>query len=333
MEQRFITIIGLLVAISLNGCGKIALSLFQSKPTEFKEDPDSPLLNLEERCGASRADLMNPNYVMLSADFKSLPITTLGEKNGIAYAAALRATTHIVARNGLNQADTTVAVESLAGKDAATGTILTNSAVDSVVRPDAENSAKDSTGSIFTSSTNGATVLRLAREDNSIFKGMLCAVGFADSQRDTVGGTTGEIRFDQPTPLSLNPKASAATYELELGAGRSFLSNVRILTAKSTWVQNSGWIPVQVNWKKVSADLTQSSQVTGLDLPTIKADVAYEVSITVTGTQPYMVGLSKRRVYYVDTSTKQFAAILDDSGKIQSGTTDKVLPPVILLPQ
>jgi hypothetical protein len=333
MKQPFLTCMTMLIIIFTASCGKVALSLFQSNNTAFKEDPSSPLIDIEQRCGASKADLLDPNYIILSADFKSLPINSSGEKDGISYTVQLRATTHIDSRSKLNQTDTTVVVESLSGKDAS-GVVLSASAADKVIRPDAENNAKDSTGSVYGSSTTGATILRLAREDNSPYKNMLCAVGFIDSQRDgRGGGTTGEVRFDQPLPISLNPKAASTTYDLELGANRVFQLNAKILTTKTGWVQNTTFVPVQVTWNKVSTDIKQSSQVTGQDLPVIKADVAYEVTIATTGTQPYMIGLSRRRVFYVDTSTHQFTAIIDDSGKIQNGTTDKVLPPTVLLPQ
>lgn len=332
MRQRFFTCMGLLIIISTASCGKVALSLFQSNNAGLKEDPNSPLIDIEQRCGASKNDLLDPNFIILSAGFKSLPINSSGEKDGISYTVQLRATTHIDSRSKLNQIDTTVVVESLSGKDSK-GIVLSAAAADKVVRPDAENNAKDSSGSVYGSATTGATILRLAREDNSPYKDMLCAVGFVDSQRDGRGGTTGEIRFEQPLPLSLNPRAASTTYDLELGTSRTFQANARIVTSKTGWIQNTTSVPVQVTWNKVSTDIKQSSQVTGQDLPTIKADVAYEVIITTTGTQPYMIGLSRRRVYYVDTSTHQFTAIVEDSGQVQNGTTDKVLAPTVLIPQ
>ena len=319
------------ILLLTTGCGNIALSIFQPKATSLVEDPDSLLADMQTRCGASMNDLSDPDFVILTANYKSLPINSEGTKDGITYKVVTQATSTILAKGGSSQVSVNAAVQSMSGQDS-TGTILTGPALDKVVRPGAESNTTAATGTVFSSSTPGSHILRLSRQDGP-YKNMLCAVSFGASQRDTLGGNTGELKFDQPTPLSINPRAAAATYDSELGAGKVFSSNVSITTSKAGWPQAGTSIPIVVTWRKVAADINQSGQVTGQTLPAIKADVAYEVTVTSTSVQPFLFGISKRRVYYIDTSAHQLAAIVDDSGKPQIGVENKTLPVTVLIPQ
>lgn len=331
MNGTFSTFLVLLnTAWILTSCGNVALSLFQPKTSAFVEDPNSPLADMVTRCGGTATDFSDPDFVILAQNFKSLPILTEGTKDGITYKVQTQASATVIAKSGSNQVTTNVAIVSLEGKDA-TGTILTGGSLDKVVKPEAEASIKANTGVVTYSGAAGSLILRLSRQEGQ-FKNVLCAVSFTMSFKDALSDSTGEVRFDQPTPLSLNPKASVSTYNSEIGEGRIFQSNAIVVTPKSEWGQVAGSTPIQVTWKKVSPDINQSSQVTDQQVPAIKADIAYEVVVTSTAIQPYQLGLARRRVYYVDTTAHSFAAIVNDSGKSQTGTTT-VLPPTVFIPQ
>lgn len=319
------------VLLLLTGCGNVALMIFQPKSTGLVEDPDSLLADMQGRCGASMTDLSDPDFVLLTATFKSLPITSEGVKDGISYKVTTQAASSILAKGGSSQVSVNAAVQSMSAQDSS-GVVLTAPALDRVVRPSAESNIAASSGTIYSSSTPGSHILRLSRQDGP-YKNMLCAVSFTASQKDTLGGGTGELKFDQPTPLSINPRAAAATYEAELGAGKIFSTNVSITTSKTGWPQANTSIPIVVTWRKVATDINQSSQVTGQTLPAIKADVAYEVTVTSSSVQPFVFGISRRRVYYVDTTARQLVAIVDDSGKPQIGEDNKILPVTVLIPQ
>ena len=290
------------ILLLTTGCGNIALSIFQPKATSLVEDPDSLLADMQTRCGASMNDLSDPDFVILTANYKSLPINSEGTKDGITYKVVTQATSTILAKGGSSQVSVNAAVQSMSGQDS-TGTILTGPALDKVVRPGAESNTTAATGTVFSSSTPGSHILRLSRQDGP-YKNMLCAVSFGASQRDTLGGNTGELKFDQP-----------------------------ITPSQAGWPQAGTSIPSVVTWRKVAAEINQSGQVTGQTLPAIKADVAYEVTVTSTSVQPFLFGISKRRVYYIDTSAHQLAAIVDDSGKPQIGVENKTLPVTVLIPQ
>lgn len=332
MMRTFSKLFALLsVTLQISGCGKTALSLFQSKPTSLVEDPDSLLADMQTRCGATLNELSDPEFVILSATYKSLPITTDGVKDGITYRVVTQAMSAILAKGGSNQVNISASVQSMSAKDAS-GTILTEAALDKVIRPRTATNIAANTGSLYNSSTPGSLILRLSRQEGP-YKNMLCAASFITSQRDTLGGTTGEIKFDVPTPLSPNPRASLPTFETELGNGKVFNANVTITTAKAGWPQASTVIPIVITWRKVSTDINQSGQVPGQTLPSVKADLAYEVTITSTTVSPPSFGLSRRRVFYIDTATRMLSAIVDDSGKAQLGTENTTLPATVLIPQ
>lgn len=332
MDRIFLHYFAFLLATGvLSSCGKTVLGMFQAQSSNFIEDPNSPLADMATRCGASMSDLQDPDFVIVSSRFQSTVVAD-GTKDGVTYSVVTLVTSTITAKGGSSQVDVNVAIQSMSAKDSA-GVVLTQASLDKVVKPAAENNTNANSGTMISTSAPGTQLMRLSRQDGP-YKNMLCAVGFTAGQKDLTGGTTGEVRFEQPIPLSLNPKAAASTYENELGNGRQFQINATIVAAKPSWGQIGGTVPLQVNWQKVSPDIKQSSQIPGANIPAVQADVAYEVTVNAGAFQPYQIGLSKRRVFYVNSSTHQLVAIVDESGKPQIGSTDnKVNPPVILVTQ
>lgn len=258
-------------------------------------------------------------------------MTTDGVKDGITYRVVTQAVSTVMAKGGSNKVDISASVQSISAKDAA-GTVLTEAAVDKVVRPRTASNIAANTGVIDNTSAPGSLILRLSRQEGP-YKNMLCAASFITHQKDTLGTGTGELKFDLPTPLTPNPRAPLSTFEKELGEGKVFTPNVTITTVKAGWPQVDTVIPVVVTWRKVSPDINQSGQVPGQSLPEVKADLAYEVTITSSTLPPPTFGLSRRRVYYIDTTTRMLNAIVDDSGKAQIGSENTTLPVTVLIAQ
>ena len=329
MRFRFIPILISICALPLS-CGKIGLSVLQSSnKSDFIHDDDGTGLgNLQDRCGASVSDLSNPDFVAVQQTLKSLPITLTGTQDGFDYTVVTAATLNITGKSSSNISDANVLVQS----------VSTNPrGGESIAKVKADNATIDNSGRLEGLSFSSGQLLKLSN-DNPMYKNMLCSVGFSRTQRDYMGekGPLGEITFDLPTPLAMNPMASADTFAKELGNERTFKVTATVTVTKDGWAPVGSRIPLSIKWRKVTPTLKDGAGETRQDLPNLGSSiVAYEMTIDAGATAPSTIGLAVRRDFFIDTALHRFAAIVEETGKIDPGdpTKKKKVPVVVLIAQ
>ncbi|MCX6117489.1 MAG: hypothetical protein NT027_08110 [Proteobacteria bacterium] len=317
--------------VALTGCGNIFLSMTsggKSPAASFKLDEDSVFNDVQTRCGGTTAELSSTKTPFLVADFTSLPIVVTGKRRDIEYKVEAIAKLHV--ESGGPNPGSKIDTELKSITATSGGVDMVKGAIDELIRPDAEKSIAEKRGTSTSTSVPSLTIIKLGKEEGP-YKGMFCAVGFNLGQADNKGGQKGALSFDKPLPLALNPKAGIDTYSMELGEGKSFTATVTVDVAKKEGLPAGTEVPVTVTWKKISSDIKKLSGIpTTMNLPKISSDIAYEVITKTSGKHSLAkLGMSSRRVFYVNTTEKNFAAIVEFSEKEEDATEE--VPPTVLV--
>lgn len=340
MSPRILTFyaqftLGTLALTSLSSCGKVFLQATTGEDTSassFKQDANSAFNNMKERCGGNSDEMSDTDNPFLVLNLKSFALTSKGKDNGIEYAVDLEATSYVESKGAASFNETDVKIVKITAESG--GEAVTDAAINQFIRPKAERTIRKSIGQSSGTSVPVTTLQKMHKGEQSYraYKDMFCSVSFSLGQTDDLGGQKSSLSFSNPLPVALNPKAALDTYVSELGDGKTITSEVTIKTAKDDWLPAGTKIPVTVTIKKVSTDISKLSGLpTGTKVPAITATVAYEfVTTGPKDTLTSKFGLTKRSVYYVNTETKSFAAIVNESDRVENGVTQ---PPVIMQPQ
>ncbi len=317
--------------MSLTGCGNIFLSMTsggKSPASSFKLDEDSVFNDVQTRCGGTTSELSSTKTPFLVADFTSLPIIATGKRRDIEYKVEAIAKLHIESGGPNPGSKIDINLKNISATSG--GVDMVKGAVDELIRPDAEKSMAEKRGSSTSTSVPSLTIIKLGKEEGP-YKGMFCAVGFNLGQADNKGGQKGALSFDMPLPLALNPKAGIDTYSMELGEGKSFTATVTVDVAKKEGLPAGTEVPVTVTWKKISPDIKKLAGIpTSMNIPKLNSDIAYEVTAKTSGQHSLAkLGMSARRAFYVNTTEKNFTAIVEFSEK-EEGSEQEV-PPTVLV--
>jgi hypothetical protein len=329
---------GLALCVLYSGCGNVLLNLTsggKEGASSFKLDEGSALNDTASRCGGSISELSDPNNAFFAQSLTSNVLVS-GSRRDINYNVKVRATVRIESKGGKSSSEVQAVVVDITGDSK--GEPLVKGALDTLVRPEAESSTKKKNAKSTSTSVPSIDLLRYYKDESSQLKGVFCAVGLTKSSKVSKSVGTVEFEFKEPMPLSLNPKAALATYESELTkTPRTFSTTATIKQASADSLPAGSTAEVTVVWKKLSQPiLSQAVPASDAnDLPSIKADAAYEVSISVSSggaaVAPEKLGLTRRRVFFVDSSSKRFSAIVDDPTP-DPESTEKV-PVTILVGQ
>ena len=290
--------------VSLSGCGNIALQLTAGNPNKIvglaaSEDGTS----FSSRCGAKASELSAPGHVIADIKLVSTPIIFKGEQSGIGYEINLQATVHAVATAGQSTQDISLKVVSVKADD--NGRFS---------KPQAEKAAYENSQRRTTTGMSTGLLLNLQQTD-PMFKGILCAVGFTAKTKMESPITAGIVTYYPGIPSAVNPLAAASTYDSELGTTRTFTATAKIVQQAKDWAAVGTEAQITVTFNKISPDVKTIKGIPA-GVTSIDADVAYEVLTTSSGGDVAQFGLSKRQVYFVNTTTHQMVAALDDSGRI-----------------
>lgn len=325
-------------------CGNVLLNMTSQKEgaQSFKLDDASALNDTLTRCGGSIAELSNQKASFFKQDFVSSKIVVTGKRRDIEYSVFVEAKVQVESKGGFSSSDVSAQVIDITAQSvgssnsqSTTPVPLNKAAIDQLIRPEAETSTAKKNSKSKNQSVPSFDLLKYNKDGSGQYANIFCAVGLTQSS-DTVK-SIGRLRLDysMPIPLSLNPKASVATYNSELSTSRSFTVAATILEGTSESPAAGSVVNITVTWTKVNPSLQEILKgSTVSEIPNVTADVAYEVKIAVSGggiTSPEQIGLTKRRVYLVDTRLKRFAAIVEDAS--QDPTNTEVVPPTILVGQ
>jgi hypothetical protein len=308
----------LMVALAawISGCGPTALSLLGGGTSKLVGLSASARgQGFKDRCGAAASDMTDPSYTLLDQTMKGTVVVS-GTQSDIAFSVTLGAVLKIKASAGSTVTDTAVQVVNVEADDGGRFS-----------RPRAEAQAKANTNRRSSVGMSTATLMTL-QDSDAMFKGIECAVGFTKlSQLENAEGT-GLIKYTPGLPESLNPKAAASTYVSELGNARTFQAVGKILEQGPDWEI----VGTEVGITAVVTKIASQADVEGMpdDAPTIAADVIYEFVFATPQVELSAIGLSKRRVFFVNTQEHTLVAVLEEQGKIDE-TTKEPVPPILML--
>ncbi len=304
--------------VSLSGCGNIALQLTAGNPNKIIGlSPSADGSSFSSRCGAKASELAAPGHVIADIRLESTPIIFKGEQGGIAFDIQLKATIHAVATAGLSTTDLALKVVSVKADD--NGRFS---------KAQAEKAAYENSQRLTSTSMSTGLLLNLQQTD-PMFKGILCAVGFTAKTKMESPITTGVVTYYPGLPSAVNPMAAASTYDSELGTTRSFTATAKIVQQAKDWAAVGTEAQITVTFNKISPDVKTIKGIPA-GVTSIDADVAYEVLATSSGADVSQFGLSKRQVFFVNTTTHQMVAALNDSGRINP-LDKKVMEPIMAI--
>jgi hypothetical protein len=324
-HYRFLLLLGL-GSLSLTSCGNAFLKLTAGKapqgPESFKQDEDSVFTNLKERCGFTLAE----GAPQINLSLKSLPVVVKGKQKDIEYIVTAEVNADRLPTGEMRQA-----IKILSITATSNGVPMTDAAINKVIRPIAEEQILKNNGRSSGTSPVVSELIKLTKEEGS-YKGVFCSVGLSTGFTSESGSETGATIYSAPIPTALNPTAAFATFEAELGAGRTFSTIVKVLKAKKDWPKVGTEVPVTVSVKKISSTLKDLAGLpAGMVVPSTTADLAYEiVNTTSGGVSLASIGLPKRMVFFIDTKKKNLVAVVNEQDKPVSGKT--AFPPIVLLP-
>jgi hypothetical protein len=303
----------------VTGCGNRALQLLGGSGTKvvgLASSADGA--SFSSRCGAKASELSDPAYTVVDQVMKSTFIVS-GTKAEITYEATFEATVKVKASSLASSQVTLVKVVNLRSDDDGRFS-----------KTQVDDAAASQSNTKTTKGMGSGRLLKLQRSDPR-FLGIECSVGFVASSKIENSEGTGLVAFEPGLVSSVNPKASMDTYIKELGSKRTFVSVATIQEQAKGYAAVGAQATITTTITKVPADAKRTAGVPS-DAPVVKADVAFEVTSVASGIDLSTFGVSKRQVYFINTSTHQLVAVLDDSGRVNP-SSKKPLDPVLAVLQ
>lgn len=323
MYSTFFLIV--LMASSLTACGNVALMLVSGNGTDVEGlNATAEGASFAERCGAKASQLADPSYVLLDQKMKSSPIVVKTNKGGIKVEVTFKGELRIRASAGQSTQETKVTVENLVSDDQ-----TINNPQGKFSRAEAEKAAAEASQRVTSWGMSSGLLLMLQKSD-PMFRNILCAVGFTSRQKlESITGN-GLVTFEPGLPTSVNPRSSAANLDAEIGESRSFSAIATIKQAAKDWAPAGTTAKVTVTFRKINPD---QKSVAGMpaSAPAINPDVAYEATTVVEGHDAKKFGLSRRQVFFVNTTERRLVGALDDSGQLNPADKTE-LPPNFAYP-
>ena len=308
MSRIFKTFMTVSLAALLTGsCGKTILQVMGGGSTNIVGLNAAPAgEGLYDRCGVKIKDLADPNAKL--ADFKlRADVHVTGNASDLKYDLLMRANLHVSASAGRSVAETILELKENKSDD------VDASGNGRITSDMAKQAAYDNSTRVTSESMSTGLLLKLQKSDPQ-FKDIECAVTFTGKSTTETYNSMGIVEFTPGIPNALNPRASMATYDLELGASRSFTVKAKVIKAAKDWLPEGTETDVTITFKRVSPD-QKSTPGMPAGAPQINADLAYEMTTTATAGDAWRLGLSKRQVFFVNTSERDLVGALADMGR------------------
>jgi hypothetical protein len=235
-------------------------------------------------------------------------VRVTGTASDLKYDLLMQANVHIVASAGRSVAETILSLKENKSEDVDPATGIGRITTDL-----AKQNAYDNSTRVTGEGMSTGLLLKLQKSDPQ-FKDIECAVTFTGKQTTESYESVGIVEFTPGLPNALNPKASIATYDLEIGASRSFTVKAKVLKAGKDWLPEGTETDVTVTFKKVAPD-QRSTPGMPAGAPSINADVAYEMVTTSPAGDVWKMGLTKRQVYFVNSANRELVGALSEMGR------------------
>lgn len=306
-------------------CGNMALMFVAGKGNEIEGlNATGEGVSFSERCGAKASQLADPSFILIDQVMKSTPIVVKSGRGGVNVEVTLQGEVRVRATAGQSTQETKVSVAKLVADDQ-----TKKHPEGRFSKAEAEKAAAEASQFVTSWGMSSGLLLMLQKTDPN-FKNVLCSVGFTSKQKVEALTGDGLIVFEPGLPTSVNPRASRATLESEIGASRSFSATATIKQAAKDWAPAGTTAKVTVTFKKVDPNPKNIAGVPS-GAPAVNADIAYEATTVVEGHSALKFGLSRRQVFFINTTERKLVGAMDDSGQLNPADK-KELPPNFAYP-
>lgn len=319
MFARSKTLISIFTSVViLSGCGKTILQAMGGGSTSVMGlNPAPPGEGFYDRCGIRVSDLTDPSATLLDQRLRAL-INIQGTQSDIKFDITLEANVHAFSTAGSSLTETIVKVKENKSEDG--GRVTTDMAA---------LSAYNASNRITAEAMSNGLLLKLQKTD-PMFSGVECAVSFTGKSTTETAEGVGTVEFSPGLPTAVNPMASLATLDSEIGASRAFTAKANVLAAGKDWAPVGTSVDVTATIKKITGG-PQSVSGMPQNAPAITSDVAYEVVMTSSLGDVSKIGLSKRQVFFINTQSKSLTGVLVETGNYDP-KLKKEYPPTVAVP-
>ncbi len=313
----------ILTAAVTGSCGKTILQVMGGGSTNIVGLNVAPAgEGLYDRCGIRIKDLADSSAKLADIKLRS-DVRVTGSSSGLNYNFLMQANVHIVASAGRSVAETLLQLKENKSDD------VDKDGVGRITTDLAKQAAYDNSTRVTSDSMSTGLLLKLQKTDER-FKDVECAVTFTGKQTTETADSIGVVEFTPGIPNAVNPRASIATYDLELGASRSFTVKAKVIKAAKDWLPEGTETDVTIAFKRVPSDQKSAAGMPA-NAPAVTADVAYEMITTSPAGDVWKMGLSKRQIFYINTTDRDLVGALSDMGR-KDPKLKTEFPPVFAVP-
>jgi hypothetical protein len=319
------SIVPLLLLLSLSvvsscqpGEALVDLGKKKSKNDNASVKPQLSGIDLEKDCGIKAAK-EGEEVIVFQQNFKGLPFQVTGAQLGMKFKVTLIADLNIINKLNLpSERDLKVRLKSVS-LDTSSPLIKTIGTM--VAKGKAEEQAKESSKSPVAVIVSNGEWLNITSE-NEEYKDVFCGIAPGTKSMDFASfKDKGNVEFSPVLVDSVNPNATPEVLEREIGDGRTFKVQAKIIKARSDWP--TGTVDGTVTFKKIAPTYTTTSG------QTISSDLAYEIvqDFPKKSGSKFESTLSGKRQFFINTTDKKFEAIIEFKNENKDGKTS----PIVLL--
>lgn len=314
------TALGFLLLLSACSPDNISVST-GSREAPVNKAKTAEVIDVEKTCGLkAAAEGEEDDRVVFTQYLQSLPIVITGTQMGAKYRVTTQAHLQIETRNESGtQQNLQVEVKKV---ETSASNIFVQMIAPSVAKSKATKSAQKLSGPKQTVSLPNGQWLNLVTAGGE-YKDLFCAIRASKTVTDNSGEDTAIVEYSPALPNSINPLAPRETLEREIGQGRTFNVRGKITKTKEGY-------PAMGDYDVVVQITPRSPSFTLGDGTSVSSDIAYDVIVTFKDGGSAASPLSSKQSFFINTTNKNFDAIVDSSDRVVDGTK---APPTILLKQ
>jgi hypothetical protein len=331
-----------LAATSMVGCSGAGLVNVGGGQTS--SDPNftngNGTIDFVKDCGIPQANLDDSSLPLVKGHFRSVPITVTGTSMGAGYRVVTQAeVTFETTSTGTQQDQKVFVLDS-----DASGLGLFDFIARAITESRADDAADNASGSSTSTGLPTKDWFKLTDPSSTEYteypdyKTLLCATSGTKSVNLNFGDGSSTITFSPAAVTAVSPLAPIARMRAEFGTSKSLPITAVVEggghgTRPGTY---TGRIVIREVPVSTLEDALRSS-TTPLAVPAnfsarIGATIAWEIvaNFDYPARGAYDVGLAKRKVFFIDTTSKRIVAIINEDDR-PDATSGVPLPAVILL--
>lgn len=254
---------------------------------------------LLEDCGAKDLTNAAPDAVVYEATLQALPV----KKNFVVVSVTIATTVAIRVTGATSQQNVQASVAAVSG------------ILPTLVRNAAERQTAAASGNATFTNVPFSEFTELGKKYPT-WNGVLCTVLPASGLENHHGEKNTTVTFDPPLPTSISPKAIAARYATEIGAGRVFDGITASVTATNDeTLEGRTTVTGSVRIERVPPTATYDNGQGGQYQVT--SDLAYRVTTNFGDPDTtWALGLPPQVVYYISHAKRDLTANVVDTSNV-----------------